>query len=200
PAVDPGRGRHRDAPQHDLDAQRLQHRLHHDAGRPRRGDPHLRDVLVRARHPVAALGHGDGGEHVLAAGDRAPHRVRGPLPPPRGAGVVSQRAFRWLVAGFLLLLVAVPLYWILDTSFKTGRQILMSQGIYAPRPFTLENYLYLFTETRFALWLRNSALTAVASTLFSLAMGAAGAYALTRLRFAGRRTFGALVLITYLVP
>jgi multiple sugar transport system permease protein len=36
--------------------------------------------------------------------------------------------------------------------------------------------------------------------LFSLALGAAGAYALTRLRFPGRRTFGALVLITYLVP
>jgi ABC-type glycerol-3-phosphate transport system permease component len=64
---------------------------------------------------------------------------------------VSQRAFRWLVAAFLLVLVAVPLYWILDTSFKTGRQILMSQAIYAPRPFTLENYVYLFTETRFAL-------------------------------------------------
>src|SRR5262249_42454521 len=113
---------------------------------------------------------------------------------------MSERLFRWLVVGLLLAVVALPLYWILDTSFKTGRQILMSQAIYVPRPFTLENYGYLFQETRFALWLRNSALTAVASTLFSLAMGAAGAYALTRLRFAGRRTFGALVLITYLVP
>jgi multiple sugar transport system permease protein len=112
---------------------------------------------------------------------------------------VSVRAFRWIVVAFLLVVVTLPLYWILDTSFKTGRQILMSQAIYVPRPFTLENYVYLFTETRFARWLRNSAVTAIASTLFSLAVGA-GAYALTRLRFPGRRTFGALVLITYLVP
>ena len=113
---------------------------------------------------------------------------------------MSVRIFRWLVVMSLLLLVAVPLYWILATSFKTGRQILMSEGVYFPRPFTLENYLYLFQETRFALWLRNSAVTAVASTLISLAIGSAGAYALTRLRFPGRRSFGALVLITYLVP
>src|SRR5262245_64069689 len=76
----------------------------------------------------------------------------------------------------------------------------MSEAIYVPRPFTLENYLYLFEETRFAQWLRNSTVVAVASTLISLAIGSAGAYALTRLRFPGRRTFGALVLITYLVP
>jgi multiple sugar transport system permease protein len=113
---------------------------------------------------------------------------------------VSARVFRWLVVGLLLLLVAVPLYWILDTSFKTGRQILMSEAIYIPRPFTIENYLYLFEETRFARWLRNSAVVAVASTFVSLAIGSAGAYALTRLRFPGRRVFGALVLITYLVP
>src|SRR5262249_56080895 len=106
----------------------------------------------------------------------------------------------WLVVGVLLVAVALPLYWILGTSLKTGRQILMSEAVYFPRPFTVENYVYLFEETRFALWLRNSALTALASTLFSLAMGAAGAYALTRLRFTGRRTFEALVLITYLVP
>ena len=113
---------------------------------------------------------------------------------------MSGRVFRWMVVGFLLLLVAVPLYWILDTSFKTGRQILMSEAIYIPRPFTIENYLYLFEETRFARWLRNSAVVAVASTFVSLAIGSAGAYALTRLRFPGRRAFGALVLITYLVP
>ena len=113
---------------------------------------------------------------------------------------MSGRVLRWLVVGLLLLLVAVPLYWILVTSFKTGRQILMSEAIYIAAPFTLENYTYLFEESRFALWLRNSAVTAVASTVFSLVIGSAGAYALTRLRFPGRRSFGALVLITYLVP
>ena len=107
---------------------------------------------------------------------------------------------RWAVLALILAIVFVPMYWIVVTSFKTGRQILLSQNVYAPEPFTIENYLYLFEESRFALWFRNSAITATASTLLSLLIGTAGAYALTRLRFAGRRTLGAVVLVTYLVP
>jgi multiple sugar transport system permease protein len=113
----------------------------------------------------------------------------------RGGDVV-----RWLVVAGLLLLVSLPMYWIVVTSLKTTRQILLSEAIYVPRPATLENYVYLFQESRFGRWLVNSAITATVSTLLSLAIGAAGAYALTRLRFAGRRTFGSIVLITYLVP
>ena len=107
---------------------------------------------------------------------------------------------RWAVLALILVIVFVPMYWILVTSFKTGRQILLSENVYAPRPFTIDNYLYLFEESRFALWFRNSAITATASTLLSLLIGTAGAYALTRLRFPGRRSLGAIVLVTYLVP
>ena len=107
---------------------------------------------------------------------------------------------RWAVLAFILAIVFVPMYWIVATSFKTGRQILLSESVYVPRPFTIDNYVYLFEESRFALWIRNSAITAIASTLLSLVIGTAGAYSLTRLSFPGRRTFGAVVLITYLVP
>jgi len=107
---------------------------------------------------------------------------------------------RYLVLALILAIVFVPMYWIVVTSFKTGRQILLSENVYVPRPFTISNYVYLFEESRFALWIRNSAITATASTLLSLAIGTLGAYALTRLRFPGRRTFGGLVLVTYLVP
>jgi multiple sugar transport system permease protein len=107
---------------------------------------------------------------------------------------------RFVVLALIVAIVFVPMYWIVVTSFKTGRQILLSQNVYVPRPFTIDNYVYLFQESRFALWIRNSAITATASTLLSLAIGTLGAYALTRLRFPGRRTFGGLVLITYLVP
>jgi multiple sugar transport system permease protein len=115
--------------------------------------------------------------------------------------IVRQAALaRCLVLALILAIVFVPMYWIVVTSFKTGRQILLSQNVYVPRPFTIDNYVYLFEESRFALWIRNSAITATASTLLSLAIGTLGAYALTRLRFPGRRTFGGLVLVTYLVP
>ena len=102
---------------------------------------------------------------------------------------------RWIVLAVILAVVFVPMYWIVVTSFKTGRQILLSESVYVPRPFTIDNYVYLFEESRFALWIRNSAVTALASTVLSLAIGTAGAYSLTRLSFPGRRTFGAIVAV-----
>ena len=46
---------------------------------------------------------------------------------------------RWIVLAVIIFVVFVPMYWILVTSFKTGRQILLSQNVYVPQPFTLDN-------------------------------------------------------------
>ena len=51
---------------------------------------------------------------------------------------------RWAVLALILAIVFVPMYWIVATSFKTGRQILLSESVYVPRPFTVDNYVYLF--------------------------------------------------------
>ena len=56
------------------------------------------------------------------------------------------------------LLVLVPFWWIASMSFKTYEQIQFAQSIYVPRPFVWDNYTSLWQETRFPLWLRNSAI------------------------------------------
>jgi multiple sugar transport system permease protein len=90
------------------------------------------------------------------------------------------------------LVVLVPFWWIATMSFKTYEQIQFAQSIYVPRPFTWENYTGLWLGTRFPLWLRNSAITAVVVSL--------GGYAVARLRFRGREAIASLILILYLVP
>ncbi|HEU5193445.1 MAG TPA: carbohydrate ABC transporter permease [Methylomirabilota bacterium] len=98
------------------------------------------------------------------------------------------------------LLVLVPFWWIASMSFKTYEQIQFAQSIYVPRPFTWENYTGLWLETRFPLWLRNSAITAVVVTLITTVVGCLGGYAVARLRFPGREAVASLILILYLVP
>ena len=53
---------------------------------------------------------------------------------------------------------------------------------------------------KFAIWLRNSAVVSICATTISITLGALGAYALTRLRFAGRRVVALGLVFTYLVP
>ena len=70
------------------------------------------------------------------------------------------------------LVVLVPFWWIASMSFKTYEQIQFATSIYVPRPFTWENYTGLWLDTRFPLWLRNSAVTAVVMAVTTTAVTA----------------------------
>src|SRR5438128_12629914 len=83
------------------------------------------------------------------------------------------------------LVVLVPFWWIASMSFKTYEQIQFAVSIYVPKPFTWENYTALW-GTRFPLWLRNSAITAIVVTLITTVVASLSGYAVARLRFPGR--------------
>jgi multiple sugar transport system permease protein len=110
------------------------------------------------------------------------------------------RAFT--VVGLLafLLVILVPFWWIATMSVKTYEQIQFAVSIYVPRPFTWENYVGLWTDTRFPLWLRNSLITAVVVTAITTVVASLSGYAVARLRFPGRQSVASLILILYLVP
>ena len=66
--------------------------------------------------------------------------------------------------------------------------------------FTLENYLYLFQNTDFATWLKNTLVVSVVSTILSLICSIFIGYALARLRFPGSNFLGLGIFLAYLVP
>jgi len=115
---------------------------------------------------------------------------------------LTARLFRVYIPVALFTFVTLfPFYWMAITSIKSNSELLdhTKNPLFVLQP-NLQNYADLFFKTNFIRWTINSAVVALASTFISLTIGSAGAYALTRLRFPGRRVFGALVLITYLVP
>jgi len=115
---------------------------------------------------------------------------------------VTRTAKIFTVLGLVLflLITLVPFWWIASMSFKTYEQIQFAVSIYVPRPFTWENYIVLWTSTRFPLWLRNSLITAVVVTLTTTVVASLAGYAVARLRFPGRESVASLILILYLVP
>jgi multiple sugar transport system permease protein len=100
----------------------------------------------------------------------------------------------------MLIFVLFPFYWIFITSFKTDLQIQTFKSIYAPNPWTLEQYQTLLTKTSFLIWFRNTVIVATVSTAISVFMAALAAYALARLKFTGAGAITTLLLITYLLP
>lgn len=76
-----------------------------------------------------------------------------------------------------------PIVWLILTSLKNTAGIYSWPPQYWPDPFTLENYVYIFTETPELLrYVVNSFIVGVGCTALTLAAGGMAGYALSRLR------------------
>jgi multiple sugar transport system permease protein len=107
----------------------------------------------------------------------------------------------WFALLMLLTFELAPFYFVVVSSFKREQQISQIQSIFWPDPWSLSQFQHLLGPARnFMVWLRNTLIVSTITPLISVLVAAAGAYALTRLRWRGSRTMSSLVLIAYLMP
>jgi multiple sugar transport system permease protein len=92
----------------------------------------------------------------------------------------------------------VPFIWMVLASLKTNKEIYEDFTIF-PKSVYFGHYVALLTG-KFGMWLRNSAYVSTVATTLSIVLGAFGAYAITRMRFAGRRPIALALIFTYLIP
>ena len=115
----------------------------------------------------------------------------------------SRRALKGLgnvVLILMLLWTAIPFYWMIATSLKHDKEIYGYEATLIPQQPTLDNYVTVFRETPYLLFLRNSIVVAVGSTVLSMFIACLGAYAIARLNFPGRAFLARGLVFTYLVP
>jgi multiple sugar transport system permease protein len=109
----------------------------------------------------------------------------------------------WIIATyvgliFFVLWTVVPFIWMMLASVKTNKEIYEDFTI-LPKSLYFGHYAALMGG-KFAVWLRNTAYISTVVTVLSIVLGALGAYAITRLRFAGRRPLALALIFTYLIP
>ena len=100
----------------------------------------------------------------------------------------------------MLLWTAIPFYWMFATSLKHDKEIYGYEATLIPNQPTLANYATILYETPYLLFLRNSIIVAVGSTVLSMIIACLGAYAIARLEFPGRALLARGLVFTYLVP
>lgn len=98
----------------------------------------------------------------------------------------------------LALIALGPIIVMFITSFKTQVDIMSSESMWVFQP-TFDNYTHVF-ENKFDLFLRNSIIVSLASTVLSLLVAGMAAYALSRLEFPGRSPIAYFTLIIRMVP
>lgn len=100
----------------------------------------------------------------------------------------------------LILLFAVPLFWMVLTSFKPESEVFALPPAILPEEWTFEYYTTLLTETSFPAYFLNSAIVATATTLVVITVATLGAYSLVRFAYRGREAIASAVLLSYLLP
>ena len=120
-----------------------------------------------------------------------------------GSVTRTRRLLKWVGNTLLVVMLVwtlMPFYWMVATSLKKDKEIYGFEATLIPRQPNLDAYRRLFAQTPFVLYLRNSTVIAVSTTVASLVFGCLGAYALARLRFRGRAVIARGLIFTYLVP
>lgn len=107
---------------------------------------------------------------------------------------------RFVILAFFLLAVLAPLYWLLITSFKTNSEINSLQVNYWPHTFTTENYKKLFEVTNFGIYMRNSLIVTLATSVIVLVLSVSGGYALARYEFKGKKFVLIAFLVSQMIP
>ena len=91
---------------------------------------------------------------------------------------------RSLVPIVYIVFLLLPIYWLINMSFKTTNEIINSFSLY-PHEFTLDSYRTIFTDPSWYGAYVNSITYVVLNTVLSVALALPAAYAFSRYRFLG---------------
>ena len=99
---------------------------------------------------------------------------------------MDERRFRKRVVFLVLYLVfaILPVYWMVNMSFKTNEEILSVFSLW-PRAFTWNNYHVIFTDASWYSGYINSMIYVAINTVVSLLVALPAAYAFSRYQFIG---------------
>jgi multiple sugar transport system permease protein len=126
---------------------------------------------------------------------------------PETRSILSGKPLR-IVIGLILVVNGIfPVLWILFTSLKTEAELTVKPITWLPHAPTIANYLRAFTDQPLLLFLFNSFMVAMLSTVLTLFISVLAAYALSRLQIRGRDLILSAIiavstfpLVTLLVP
>jgi multiple sugar transport system permease protein len=112
---------------------------------------------------------------------------------------------RLIIILVLLVLVLLPIYWMVNTSFKLQPEIFRMPPTFFPRKFTLFNYTSIIigdlaSSISFLSYFKNSLIVSVVTVVFTLILATPAAYSFSRVKFIGRRTLIYVILLSQMLP
>jgi glycerol transport system permease protein len=146
----------------------------------------LRDTLATARTEAEPAGAAAAAANQAAVA-RAMRR--------RG----DESRFWWLTPTLYIIFLMLPIYWLINMSFKTNTEIVTTMTLYPHAP-TLRNYQIIFSDPSWYSGYINSITYVVMNMVISVSVALPAAYAFSRYRFLGDKHLFFWLLTNRMAP
>src|SRR3954452_21114944 len=106
---------------------------------------------------------------------------------------------RRLIMSLFLVFLLLPIYWLVNMSFKTNGEIVSTMTLW-PHQRTIANYMRIFTDESWYSGYINSLKYVIINTIISVAVALPAAYAFSRYRFLGDKHLFFWLLTNRMAP
>ena len=114
--------------------------------------------------------------------------------------ITGRKTLTYATLLVFLIFALFPIYWIFITSMKTQLEIYNIVPTFWPGKIVWTSYSTIFSSPKFVINLRNSLFVATVVSLVTIGFSAFAAYAISKLKFRGRKTMSKSILYAYLMP
>lgn len=113
---------------------------------------------------------------------------------------IMNKTLCYFVLAICLIAVLFPIYWMINTSFKSDTEIYLSNPTFFPKDIVLNGYKRLFLDTPFVRSIMNSLFVSLSVAVITVFFSMLASYSIARLNIKGGKTLSRCILYTYLVP
>ena len=104
------------------------------------------------------------------------------------------------VVGYIVLIVVLPLFWLIVSSFKSDADVIKWPPHFFPSEWVATQYRYVMKAIPVLGMLKNTVIFAGCVTVISLFFDSLAAYAFSRMQFRGRKVIFSIILLTMMIP
>lgn len=108
--------------------------------------------------------------------------------------------FGYCAMAVVIVMIGLPLFWIVLTSFKERGDIYLQPAVWWPEVFRPENYVDATNTVPFFSYFRNSVIITGILAVVKFSLGVFSAYGLVFLRFPGKNLVFLLIIAALMVP
>lgn len=105
----------------------------------------------------------------------------------------------FLLKTVIAIIMFAPIIWIFTGGFKGITEFTTSSSI-IPENITFENFKYIFTQSNYFLYVKNTVILMVGTTIGTIFSSALVAYPLARMEFPGKNVIFSIIIGTMMIP